>query len=370
MFGLPAPLRSALSRHLDKKYEPHADNGFFGPGSVAWKVWGYPTSALIGFQRSVTIEQLDPNLNAAVEKTGGVRYRPRTRYERTMAYFALVAFGDTASTAKAADVLVKVHSKAVGTDPVTGGSYDANSPESQLWIHMTAWHSILYVYEKFGPGKLSEAEELRYWEDCARAAQLQTIDPADVPRSRAEVRQYFAQWRPKLAASELAQSMTKFILQTEVAFPEDLPSWTLPIQIPVARLIGAATVSTYPQYIRKLFATPQSQATDFLVQWPLKFAFKFLADNPELYVKVAEFLVPKTAPIVAPAVLGMPAKSDVTMSPREAQKLYGYDVPASAHPGLRQRQAERVFGKGIAPSDEGLIESQAHFGPMDTQRAG
>lgn len=91
----------------------------------------------------------------------------------------------TAATAtKAADILVKVHSKGIGIDPVTGGRYDSNSPESQLWIHMTAWHSILYCYEIFGPGKLSEEEETQYWAECAIAAQCQTINPDDVPRSR------------------------------------------------------------------------------------------------------------------------------------------------------------------------------------------
>jgi uncharacterized protein (DUF2236 family) len=149
---------------IKKKYEPAADYGFFGPGSVTWKVWTYPSSALMGFMRAVTIEQLDPNLNASVEASGGVRARTRTRYERTMRYFALVASGDTASATKAADILVKVHSKGIGVDPVTGGRYDSNSPESQLWIHMTAWHSILYCYE-IGP--------------CPRV--LDTLNPGQSP---------------------------------------------------------------------------------------------------------------------------------------------------------------------------------------------
>src|SRR5215470_4165667 len=106
--------------------EPGEDYGFFGPDSVTWKVWSYPTSLTIGFQRSVVIEELDPALVAAVDKTHEIYNRPRTRYDRTLRYFAMVAFGDTASTAKAADVLVKIHSKAVGTDEVTGIRYDAN----------------------------------------------------------------------------------------------------------------------------------------------------------------------------------------------------------------------------------------------------
>lgn len=88
----------------------------------------------------------------------------------------------------------------------------------------------MYCYEKFGPGKLTEEEELQYWQECARAAELQTIDPADVPRSRDEVRADFEGWRPRIAASELAQSMTDFIPHTEIVFPDDLPVWMKPFR--------------------------------------------------------------------------------------------------------------------------------------------
>src|SRR3954454_10265197 len=93
--------------------EAAEDYGFFGPDSMTGKVWSYPTSLSIGFQRSVVIEELDPALVAAVDKTHEIYKRPRTRYDRTLRYFSMVAFGDSASTVKAADVLVKIHSKAV-----------------------------------------------------------------------------------------------------------------------------------------------------------------------------------------------------------------------------------------------------------------
>ena len=200
------------------RLEPHEDYGFFGPDSVTWKVWSYPTSLTVGFQRSVVVEELDPALIAAVDATEAVRYRPRTRYDRTLRYFALVAFGDTRSAIKASDILVKVHAKAVGIEPLSGNPYDANDPHSQLWIHLTAWHSILYAYERYGPGRLTEEEE-RYWEECAVAAELQTCDPADVPRSREGIRAYFEEMRPKLAGSEAAQSMMDHLLNAEVMLP-------------------------------------------------------------------------------------------------------------------------------------------------------
>src|SRR4051812_36886196 len=94
--------------------DPHEDYGFFGPESVTWKVWSYPTSLTVGFQRAVVVEELDPALVASVDDTKAIRTRPRTRYDRTLRYFAMVAFGGSRSTLKAADVLVKIHSKAIG----------------------------------------------------------------------------------------------------------------------------------------------------------------------------------------------------------------------------------------------------------------
>jgi uncharacterized protein (DUF2236 family) len=73
----------SLKSRKAKSVKPHEDYGFFGPGSVTWRVWRYPTSLTVGFQRAVTIEELDPALIAAVEESGGVRRRPRTRYDRT-----------------------------------------------------------------------------------------------------------------------------------------------------------------------------------------------------------------------------------------------------------------------------------------------
>src|ERR1700752_1965192 len=203
-----------------KDVEPLEDFGFFGPDSVTWKVWSYPTSFAIGFSRAVTIEELDPALIAAVVDSGGVRERTRTRYDRTLRYFALVKFGDTRTAMRASDVLVKVHAKGVGTEPLSGNPYDANDPHSQLWIHLTAWHSILYAYEKFGPGRLSPEEEAQYWEECAIAAELQTCDPNDIPRTREGVREYFEYMRPRIAGSEEAQEMMDFLLNVKYAMPE------------------------------------------------------------------------------------------------------------------------------------------------------
>jgi uncharacterized protein (DUF2236 family) len=359
-----------LTKRVRKQFKPHADNGFFGPGSVTWKVWSYPAPALVGFQRAVVVEELDPHLVQSVEDSGGVRSRPATRYDRTLHYFALVAFGDTATTAKAADILVKVHSKGIGHDPVTGRDYDANDPDSQLWIQVTGWHSILKSYQMFGGPKLSDAEIDQYWAECARAAELQTIDPADVPRSAAEVRAYYAKWRPDLKGTPLAQDMAAFILTPGRSFRPDLPKWRRATMLPVGHLVKWATISSYPAHIKELLGVRQSRVLDLIARVTLTPGFKLAHRFPILSVELLKLLSPSTVDVAAPILLGIPAEKQITMTPREAQQLYGYDEPAKAHLELRARQKEKVFGRGEAPSDEGIVESQAIIGTTDVTRVG
>jgi uncharacterized protein (DUF2236 family) len=343
--------------------EPHADYGFFGPDSVTWQVWGYPTSLTVGFQRAVVVEELDPALVASVDETQAIRDRPRTRYDRTLRYFAMVAFGDTRSTTKAADVLVKIHSKAIGIEPLSGDKYDANDPHSQLWIHLTAWHSILYAYEKYGPGKLSAADEARYWQECATAAELQTCDPADVPRSREGIQAYFEYMRPRLVGSPVAQSTMDHLLHAEVMLPP-MPLLLRPGGWVVSRFLRVATIATMPQWMREMADLRQPRVLDALITPVMKVAFWLGHLNRRAELVLLSVLSPSTVPVVAPILLNVPPKTRERMTPYEAQQRYGFAKPAQAHLEWRAKQHARVFESGQAPSDDGLIESEPILGSM------
>jgi uncharacterized protein (DUF2236 family) len=356
-------LTGALTGALTGKtaVEPHEDYGFFGPGSITWQVWSYPTSLTVGFQRAVVIEELDPALIAAVDETQAIVYRPRTRYDRTLRYFALVAFGDSRSTSKAADILVKVHSKGIGIEPLSGAKYDANDPDSQLWIHLTAWHSILYAYEKYGPGKLTPAEEAQYWNECAIGAELQTCSPDDVPRTREGIQSYFDHMRPRLVGSETAQKMMAHLLNAEIMLPP-VPRVFAPVNKIAAIVLRAGTIGTMPVWMREMSGLKQSRLVDGLITPILKVSFRVANSNAHAKVLLVGLLSPMTRPVVAPILLGVPPTNPETLTPTEARARYGYDKPSEAHLELRERQAQRVFGEHLAPSDEGIIESQAVLG--------
>ena len=321
----------------------HADHGFFGPGSVTWKVWSYPTSPVLGFLRAVVVEELDPYLVASVDQSGQVKARPRLRYDRTMQYFATVKFGDTASVLAAADTLMKIHSRAIGTDPVTGRAYDANDPDSQLWIHLTAWHSILYTYEVFGPGRLPAHEEEQYWAECARAAEFQTIDPADVPRTREGIRAYFEGYRPRLIASEIAQSMMEFLLDADaVVLPDAVPA---PVRRMFTAITRRAVIATLPRWMRRLGGTPQTPVVDALAVAVTRPAIRLIAASTTLQLAVLRTVSPRTLPVLEPVLRGTPAVDPVVASPAEAYAQHG-PTPREQYAALLAARARK---EGPAP---------------------
>jgi uncharacterized protein (DUF2236 family) len=354
---------SILARLRRPAVTPHEDYGFFGPDSVTWRVWSYPTSLTVGFQRAVVVEELDPALVASVDETHAIFDRPRTRYDRTLRYFALVAFGDSRSTSRAADVLVKVHSKGIGTDPVTGIRYDANDPHSQLWIHLTAWHSILYAYERYGPGRLSTEDEERYWAECALAAELQTCSPDDVPRTRAGIRAYFERMRPQLLGSDLARNAMDHLLNAQVMLPP-MPRALAPARWLANAALRAGTIATMPHWMRELAGLHQSRVVDVAIVPVLRAAFWAANLNRRAKLEAVTFLSPMTRDVVAPVIHGVPPQRPEVLTPAQARERYGYDRPADAHRELRARQAAKVFGEGARPSDEGLLESEPILGAI------
>ena len=343
--------------------QPHEDYGFFGPDSVTWKVWSYPTSLTIGFQRAVVVEELDPALVASVTETHAIFDRPRTRYDRTLRYFALVAFGSSRETSKAADVLVKIHSKGIGTCPVTGIRYDANDPESQLWIQLTGWHSILLAYERYGPGRLSPEEEAQYWAECAVAAELQTCDPADIPRNREELRAYYERMRPQMLASGIAKEAMAQLLDARVMLPK-LPWFMAPVSWLSAFALRRGTIATLPQWMREEAGLRQSRLMDALIRPVLRIAFWVVSLNGAAAVQLLRLLSPMTVPVAAPILLRVPPQRAEVLTPAQARERYGYERPRDAHLELRARQHAKVFGEGAKPSEEGIIESEPILGSI------
>ena len=288
------------------------DYGFFGPGSPSWKVWASPT-ALIGFQRSVVLEHFDPFLAAAVADSAGIYADPRGRLDRTLAYFLTVAVADGRTAVGVSDALMRIHAKATGIEPITGARYSANNPDAQLWIHVTGWHSVLKCYERFGPGPLTKEEEARYWAESRIAADLQTCKPSDVPSSRDEVRQYFADVRSKLCTSEHADRAMHYLLWT----PRDrgIRLWA------GSRLLAPAAIATLPKWMRHMGGFDQPAVVDAAVTQMARAMVRAMsARDSRPLLAAARQLVPHTAAVLSQHLKAGEPASRCTVTPAEARE--------------------------------------------------
>jgi len=339
--------------------QPLEDYGIFGPGSVTWRVWSYPTGLTVGFQRSVVVEELDPFLVASVHTSQKIFKQARIRYDHTLRYFAIVAFGAADQVAKASATLMKVHARNVGVDPVSGLRFDPNNPDSQMWIHLTAWHSILYAYERYGPGPLSPEDEARYWEECAIAAELQTCDPDAVPRTREGIREYFEAMRPRLAASEATQETMRHLLRAEVMLPP-MPWLLKPGAWLGARVLRAATIATMPRWQRKLAGLRQPRIVDVLVRPLMKLTFRAVAMSGRLKVVALRLLSPSTVDVAGPMLLGIEPRAKRTYTPAEAFARTGTPTPAELYEEL---QGGPDLSVEIPPSAPAVAAKQAQQAP-------
>jgi uncharacterized protein (DUF2236 family) len=288
------------------------DYGFFGPDSPSWKVWASPTS-LIGFQRAVVLEHFDPYLAAAVADSAGIYTDPSGRLDRTLAYFLTVAVADGRTAIGVSDALMRIHARVKGIEPITGSRYSANNPEAQLWIHITGWHSVLKCYERYGPGPLSPQDESRYWAESRIAAELQTCKPSDVPASRDEVRQYFADVRGRLCTSEHADRAMHYLLRT----PRDrgVRLWV------GSRLLAPPAIATLPMWMRHMGNFDQSAAVDAAVT-PIARAWvrAVSVGNYRPMLAVARRIAPETADVLAAHLAAGPPAHLRTITPAEARE--------------------------------------------------
>ena len=233
------------------------DEGLFGPGSVTWRVHASP-AMLIGGMRALIIQALHPLAMAGVFQHSDFRERPMFRLRRTAEYVATTTFGDTA-TAEAAGARVRhIHQFIRGTDPVTGREYSARDPETLLWVHCVEVHSFLAGYKAYG-GRISDADQDRYFAESARTAALVGIEPADVPPTRADMRAYFEAMLPQLCVSRAASEAIRFVATPPIT--RDLLAYAAPL-----RVSATAAVALVPRHLRRMAGIDRPWAADALTR--------------------------------------------------------------------------------------------------------
>jgi uncharacterized protein (DUF2236 family) len=180
-----------------------ADDGFFGPASVTWRVSADLASPVAGL-RSLLMQALHPLAMAGVDQHSGWRRDPAGRLAATSAYLATVTFGERAAAVPAAARVRCIHDHVRGTDPVTGRRYAAGDPALLLWVHAAQVDSVLAAGSLAGTA-LSLADSDRYVAEMVTAAELAGVPRPQVPAGVAELERYVASVRPELRCTPAAR---------------------------------------------------------------------------------------------------------------------------------------------------------------------
>ena len=190
--------------------EDAADDGLFGPASVAWQVSTDLASPVAGL-RALLMQALHPLAMAGVDQHSGWRRDPVGRVAATSAYLATITFGERAAAAAAAARVRRVHDHVRGVDAVTGRLYAAGDPALLLWVHAALVQSSLAAGQAFGT-PLSAEDGDRYVAEMMVAAELVGVPRPLIPASVAELDRYVASVRPELRCTPAARESMAYLL--------------------------------------------------------------------------------------------------------------------------------------------------------------
>lgn len=222
-----------------------ADDGFFGPTSVTWRVGGDLSAPVAGL-RSLLVQALHPLAMAGVDQHSGWRRDPVGRLAATSAYTTIVTYGDRASAERVAGQVRAIHEHVRGVDTVTGKPYAAGDPALLLWVHAALVDSALVACELFGT-PLTEEDADAYVREMTIAAELLGVPHEQVPASVAELRQYLEEVRPELRRTPAAAESMGYLLDTKGLGEEIAELW---------QDVRDAAVASLPDWAREEYGYP------------------------------------------------------------------------------------------------------------------
>jgi len=222
--------------------EGAGDDGFFGPGSVTWRVSADLASPVAG-RRSRLMQALHPLALAGVDRHSGWRRDLVGRLAAATAYLTTVTFGDRAAAMHAAARVRRIHDHVRGTGAVTGRPYAAGDPALLLWVHGTLVDSVLAAGSLVGM-ELSAADSNRYVAEMVTAAELTGVPRPLVPSSVPELDLYIASVRPALRCTPAAAESMACLLDPPGLDEDTAKIW---------QDIRAAAIAALPRWARQLY---------------------------------------------------------------------------------------------------------------------
>jgi uncharacterized protein (DUF2236 family) len=137
------------------------------------------------------------------------------RLRRTTNFVAGTSYAPRAEAQQLIERVRRIHSKVRGFTE-NGEPYRADDPDLLTWVHVTEAYGFLQGYRRYA-GQVPRADADRYYDEARRIAE--SLGAREVPRTEAEVEEYFAGVRGQLAFTERSRTVLRILQRMKLPVP-------------------------------------------------------------------------------------------------------------------------------------------------------
>jgi uncharacterized protein (DUF2236 family) len=186
-------------------------DGFFGPGSVTWRV-NRESAVFLGAGRAALLQLAHPWVAIALAQHSNLLHDAVGRFHSTFRVLYTMLFGTRDQATEASRQLYLLHTGIRGKLP-SGEHYEANEVAALRWVYATLVESAILAYE-FALRPLTVSDREQYYAESKRMAALFGICPEALPRDWPAFLHYTATMldSPQLCVDGNALALGKSVL--------------------------------------------------------------------------------------------------------------------------------------------------------------
>lgn len=235
-------------RALEIAEAPRADDGFFGPESISWKVYDNILVAGMGALSGLVIAVFDPIGGYGVGQHSYYQSDTLTRVRRSLRFFAGAVLGDAATARKVGVDLFRTHSHINGTIPSTGEEFRANHVEALKFTYVMGWPHLWRAYKLYGDPNATAEEERQFYAEQHMVGELLGIPVGELPLTPEEVQAWVERAEREIVANTRpAQDLVDFLFH-----PRWTPLWPMAVLKPGLAVGMWSTVPLLTPYVREI----------------------------------------------------------------------------------------------------------------------
>lgn len=278
--GIAEPTRRDLARKTRRAIGINQDpapismdpaRAFLPPGSVARTVHADLPAMMIGGLSALLLQMLHPLAMAGVANHSNYRADPLGRLRRTADFVGATTFGTVEEAEAAIEQVRRVHRRVSGVAP-DGRPYSASDPDLVTFIHAAEMSSFLESARRFGPCDLTPEDCDRYYAEVAPVALA--LGASWVPRSVAEMDDYFRRLQPELYTGSQAREARDWLRRGVARRPEERAVYDILLSAAISVLprwarseLGLAAAKPVDQLVDTVAVIPLARAVSVLLRW-------------------------------------------------------------------------------------------------------